>query len=119
MRPVLRVVQLCAVLLLPAFLSASCGPEALPFDRQAWISVRGDIESDLRERMVDDLLTNHLKAGASRAEIRSLLGKPDAEQGHQILYFVGPGGDFPIDPTTLVLYLGEGGRLVRWEVAPL
>jgi hypothetical protein len=54
----------------------SCSPEEKQFDRSTW-NERDDIFYANRERMVRDLMDNHLHIGMSYAELTELIGKPE------------------------------------------
>jgi len=72
--------------------------------------------------MVDDLMNNHLRArhGMTRAQVRALLGPPDAQsqvdkQNHIDRYDLGPVGAFGMDPSTLQLKYDNAGKLKQME----
>jgi alpha-L-arabinofuranosidase len=51
----------------------------VPFDQKVWLEnnkVGNGLEKNPRAKMIDDLITNHLKKGMEKSEIIDLLGTP-------------------------------------------
>ena len=65
-------------ILLILFLT-SCGGQEMKFDKNKW-SERDDIFYANREKMITDLMENHLKNGMTFKEIQNLLGSSENYQ---------------------------------------
>ena len=60
-------------------LLASCGNQQMEFDKQKW-NERDDIFYAYREKMVTDLMENHLKKGMTLKDVLNLLGNSENYQ---------------------------------------
>ena len=60
-------------LLVLIFILASCNNQQIKFDKEKW-NERNDMFYANREKMVIDLMENHLKKGMTYKEVMNLLG---------------------------------------------
>ena len=61
------------------FFLTSCGNQQMEFDKEKW-NERDDIFYANREKMVSDLMENHLKKGMTYKEVLNLLGNSENYQ---------------------------------------
>jgi hypothetical protein len=91
------------------FLAAlsACGSASVAFDKEKWASGKGSLTvENPRGKMVSDAEEAGVKVGATRANIRALLGEPDGK---------GPRGDswalgfanYSMDPQNFVVDYDE------------
>ncbi|MGS0747374.1 hypothetical protein [Halpernia sp. GG3] len=73
----IRRLKLTTVFLIASL--ASCGNQQIKFDKEKW-NKRDDIFYAYREKMVADLMENHLKKGMTYKNVISLLGKSENYQ---------------------------------------
>jgi hypothetical protein len=77
----------------------SCGQK---FEKKKWNSKSDVIFYDYREKMVKDLMKNHLKKGMNYKEVIDLLGKPDNGQNtapnNMMIYEIMTDYGWDIDP---------------------
>ena len=112
---------------LALLLCSGCVSSEKQFDQKLWKSedsLKPSNYSDLtdRQRMVNDLVTNHLK-GKTKSEIESLLGKSlDVgyffNNGRDFIYHLGPERSyFAIDSEWLLIWLDEDQVFLRHDFA--
>jgi len=103
-----------------------------PFDAELWRMESSTLESsDLRQHMVNDLQQNVLSRGMSRADVNSLLGKPDPgffSDSHDLAYRLGRDSDTGTvtrhgsvvsssgRESWLTLNFNDRDRLVEWRI---
>ena len=93
------------------FTFTGCKGQMMVFDRGAWAAERGNMEGESRRAgMVAGLEAAGLKAGASRASVRELLGEPDMQNATQDRYYLGRAG-FGIDLEQLRIDYDADGRV--------
>ena len=62
----------------------------MSFDTTRW-KANGDCRNHVRLHMLDDLQSNHVRPGISRAAVLDLLGQPDYHASPvRLSYFIGP-----------------------------
>lgn len=95
---------------------------AAEFDKQRWnddISIHQ--EPYPRRQMVDDVMTNHLAVGQSRAEVIERLGEPTDTpyfKDFDLVYWLGAEkGYISVDSLWLVIKLDAEGRVSQFELA--
>lgn len=80
-----------------------------PFDREKWIAGYNNFEMrKMRNAMVTDLISHHLKPGMSRRDIKRLLGSPTHERNDEMAYRMGFPYFFSDDPEILLIRLSDG-----------
>ena len=109
--------QIVFLAIISSILLASCGVQSEKFNSDKW-SQKDDIEYANREKMVIDLMENHLQKGMTYADVVCLLGAPDyynclghKEMTYKIVDKYGWDTD-PVGGKNLVIELSEDS-LVR------
>lgn len=113
--------SICWILLLSF---CSCNHQ-IPFDKEKWAQ-RIDGFYMHREKMIDDVMDNHLKVGMRYIEIEKRLGKPNHflnAKDNKIVYeiLIDYGWDIdPVEEKNLFIFLSEDSTLVdahvdHWE----
>ena len=105
-------------------LIAACSGGTLPFDQNLWKQQRFIAEpdrSDVRHRMLPDLLKSHPLVGMSRQQVEDLLGAPEsyANAGGNELYYLLKEEWSGVDPTEvehLVLDVDATGHVTQSRV---
>jgi hypothetical protein len=118
------------ILVLPVLVSWSCqfwlpawfvwSPSNVTFDAKVWTAHVAGEKDGPRSRMLSDLLTNRLRKGMSREQVRALLGKPDSQsqwdrEHDNDGYDLGHVGPFGVDPSVLTIQYDKGGRVLTFE----
>jgi|SRR5690554_1226946 len=67
------------IYILVIFILASCNNQQIKFDKEKW-NERNDMFYANREKMVIDLMENHLKKGMTYKEVMNLLGTSESYQ---------------------------------------
>jgi outer membrane protein assembly factor BamE (lipoprotein component of BamABCDE complex) len=107
--------MLWAIALSLAIPVAACKDPAMSFDRAAWASGQGNASGkNPRSGMVSQARDAGLKVGATRAEVRALLGEPDASDSGGDAWFLGQ-GQYSVDFETLDVSYGSDGRVTAIE----
>ncbi len=106
--------------LLGALPATGCGDAVThtgDFDRQRWAAEQGKYDvANQRAGMVAALRERHLRAGMPRAEVRALLGTPDASGPQRDTWFLGRSGVGPSIETWVVDY-GPDGQVLHFGLA--
>jgi len=95
----------------------------LKFEKEKW-NTKSDIFYDYREKMVKDLMKNHLKKGMTYNEVIELLGTDEISQNNTISYEIMVDFGWNIDPQRgKILYIEFTNDsivkefwLEKWEV---
>lgn len=110
----MKSLKLISCIFLLTFLSCS-----KPFDKEIWKKEKYNnltTKSNLRSKMVKDLIENYLEIGQSKEHISNLLGKPiesDKNNQNKLKYLLGPTlGDFEF----LILTFSEENELIDYEI---
>ena len=123
----LMVILLCAVLSWPFvrlggtifFASAEEYANRCTFDAALWQDP-SQVDTGIRIRMVDDLLTRQQLQGMTRQQIVDLLGDPEDTpyfRDWDLVYWLGPErGLFSIDSEWLVIRLDPQGRVAEYRL---
>lgn len=88
------------------------------FDSRKWIEADRS-NTNVRQRMVDDLLKTHSLVGKSRTEIEALLGPPteDSPRGNfDLIYWLGPERGFIQIDSEWLLIRFENDRVIEVKV---
>ena len=97
---------------------SSCGLER--FDSKVWNQKGVDWwVTDIREKMVDDLIESDTLIGMSQEEVIELLGRPQSETQREIEYLVREKYGNNVDPeyiSNLVIELDDEGRVKKCKV---
>jgi hypothetical protein len=113
----LGLIGICAAAVaLSGFLLFKASPfNRRPFDRQVWLSAKHDQDCP-RGPMAGNLIRAHLKPGARREQVISLLGKPDSEDRSEAgalvyRYYLGNWSGFRMDGDYLDVIFDASGRV--------
>lgn len=69
---------------------AACGGVSMSFDKDVWASGQGNFEGkNPRVHMISDAEAAGVKLGATRSEIRALLGEPDGTDSTGDIWYLG------------------------------
>ncbi|MFS0737600.1 hypothetical protein ABC347_11165 [Sphingomonas sp. 1P06PA] len=69
---------------------AACGGTGMAFDKAAWAAERGNYDGENRRgAMVSDLDEAGIVPGASRDQVRALLGDPDSHGPEADIWYLG------------------------------
>ncbi|WP_425257821.1 hypothetical protein ACPOLB_20160 [Rubrivivax sp. RP6-9] len=108
------------VALLAALPATGCGDAVTDtgeFDRQRWAAGHGQYDApNPRAGMVAALRERHLRVGMPRADVRALLGIPDASAPQRDTWFLGRSGVGPSIETWVVEY-GPDGQVLHFGLA--
>lgn len=90
------------------------------FDAEKWkdTSARDFAMTDIRERMVDDLISSQILIGKTIPEVISILGKPETREDDELKYLIREKYGRDIDPDYikyLVLSLDKDGKITKQE----
>jgi len=88
------------IYILVIFILASCNNQQIKFDKEKW-NERNDMFYANREKMVIDLMENHLKKGMTYKEVMNLLGTSESYQNdppNTIVYEIMVDYGWNIDP---------------------
>lgn len=115
---------------LAAALIAACGqgPEEsatrtacadFRFDREEWAAVDTTVEGETpRQEAADRLIECETLAGATKKEVRRLLGPPDESDGDVFAYFLGEERSFfVVDGEFLDIEFSPEGRVAAVEIS--
>lgn len=91
------------------------------FDAEKWkdTSAPDFAMTDIRERMVDDLISSEVLIGKTIPELISMLGIPETREDDVLKYLIREKYGRDIDPDYikyLVLSVGENGKVTKQEV---
>ena len=123
----LMVILVCAVLIRPFlrlggalfFVTTEEYANRRTFDAALWQD-SNQVDTGIRIRMVDDLLTRHQLQGMTRGKIVELLGDPEDTpyfKDWDLVYWLGPErGFFSIDSEWLVIRLDTQGRVSEYRL---
>lgn len=88
------------IYILVIFILTSCNNQQIKFDKEKW-NERNDMFYANREKMVIDLMENHLKKGMTYKEVMNLLGTSESYQNdppNTIVYEIMVDYGWNIDP---------------------
>jgi outer membrane protein assembly factor BamE (lipoprotein component of BamABCDE complex) len=101
------IVRLMAVALLLSL--SACGG----FDKEEWASGKGNYSGkNPRTDMVSDAEAVGVKVGATRAQVRDLLGAPDSSDAAVDTWYLGR-STYAADYTTLDVYYNEKATVTK------
>jgi len=94
------------------------------FDRAKWLAAGSAADAkNPRGPMAEDLRRRFLPKGMGKADVRTLLGAPYnsqwAEEHNQDCYILGAWGYMPIDPSILIIYYDESGKIMRTKIGEM
>ncbi len=93
------------ILAIPLLLLGACGG----FDKASWASGKGNYEGkNPRIAMVNDAQDAGVKVGATRNQVRALLGEPDASGPNGDTWYLGRSSYAPDYQTFIVSYDDKG-----------
>jgi len=99
----------------------SCGKHQMEFDKSKW-NKSFDGVYEYRERMVNDLMENHIVEGMSYAQLVDLMGQPENYGnvkpntiGYEIMVDYGWNID-PVEGKTLFLELSQDSMVVDYKL---
>ncbi|MDA8692760.1 hypothetical protein N9L92_01770 [Saprospiraceae bacterium] len=75
--------------------------------------------TDIREKMVDDLIFSDTLIKLSKIEVIKLLGQPENNSSFELKYLIREKYGFDIDPkyiTMLIIKFDEKGKVIKCEI---
>lgn len=118
------VVIHCETMLKSAFLFSlvllillpGCSDMSDRFDAKLWQAQHNSTAFDNpRAGQIESLQRDHMRAGMSRADVRALLGEPEASTPGMDRYALGV-APLGIDPQTYVIRYDDSGRVAGFKV---
>ncbi|WP_373894503.1 hypothetical protein ACUL41_18995 [Virgibacillus natechei] len=82
------------------------------FNVNKWANNKED-----RVYMLEDLMTNYELKGMNKKEVSNLLGKPTAQDGNKISYFLGNKGVIQIDNEVLEIWFNNNNLVTNYKVS--
>lgn len=105
------------ILPLAAAWLTACGSVGMDFDKARWAAERGNFKGEnARAAMVPSIDEAGIRRGATRDQVRALLGEPDSTGPAADIYYLGRSRSGPSFETLRIDYAADGtvtGTAVR------